>query len=167
MRPSSLVTVIALSLALVMPVTVAQAQTGNLGKPPEQSADIIRGQASGGTQAPAQAAGAGVAKQAPAAAPTLRLQIGRNPDCLAKGNCTLDDIVATGASFANLLTTLAGALFLVAFIYGGFQYLTSFGDKGKVSAGKKAMTTASIGMVIIMGAWVIVNYVVSSITTAG
>jgi ABC-type nickel/cobalt efflux system permease component RcnA len=40
----------------------------------------------------------------------------------------------------------------------------SFGDKGRVAAGKKAMSTASIGMVIIMGAWVIVNYVVTSLT---
>ncbi len=83
--------------------------------------------------------------------------------CLAQGDCTLDDLVNTAADFANLLTRLAGALFFLAFIYGGFLYLTSFGDQSKVSEGKKAITTACIGIVIVMCAWVIVQFVKSTL----
>lgn len=116
--------------------------------------------------APAKTATPPIPKQAPrTGGGAFQLQIAsKNPDCLKIGNCTLDDIVATGASFANLLTTLSGALFLVAFIYGGFMYLISFGDSTKVTTGKTAMKTASIGMIIVLGAYTIVNYVVSSIT---
>ena len=87
----------------------------------------------------------------------------RNAGCLAQGSCTLDDLVDTAADFANLLTRLAGALFFLAFIYGGFLYLTSFGDQSKVSEGKKAITTACIGIVIVMCAWVIVQFVKSTL----
>ena len=56
----------------------------------------------------------------------LRLQL---PTCTQSGNCLLDDIVATGAAFANLLTALSAALFFGTFVYGGARYLLSFGRK--------------------------------------
>lgn len=85
------------------------------------------------------------------------------PGCISSGNCSLDDIVWTGAQFANLLTTLSAALFFAAFIYGGARYLLSFGDAKAVSAGKTAMTGAATGMAIVLFAWTIVNYIANAI----
>ena len=82
------------------------------------------------------------------------------PSCTASGNCGLDDIVKTGVSFANLLMTLAGAMFFGTFIYGGAMYLLSFGRSEWVSKGTKAMTGAMIGMGIVLAAWTIVRYIV-------
>lgn len=113
---------------------------------------------SGGTQT-------GSPNQAPKPAGSLRLQIGKNPACLAQGNCSLDDIVYTGTSAAQVLTVLSGALFLVAFIYGGFMYLISAGDESKVTTGKTAMKTATIGMIIVMGAYVLIESVVTAIVS--
>ncbi len=79
------------------------------------------------------------------------------------GACTLDDIVRTGAAFANLLTALSAALFFGTFVYGGARYLLSFGRKEWVDAGKKAMTGAAFGMAIVIGAWTLVNYIANSI----
>lgn len=85
------------------------------------------------------------------------------PSCTQSGNCTLDDIVTTGASFANLLTQLSAALFFATFVYGGALYLLSFGDKSRVDKGKKAITGAAIGMAIVLGAWTLVNYIANSL----
>lgn len=85
------------------------------------------------------------------------------PTCVKSGNCTLDDIVTTGANFANLLTQISAALFFATFVYGGGMYLLSFGDKGRVDKGKKAITGAAIGMAIVLGAWTLVNYIAGSL----
>lgn len=89
------------------------------------------------------------------------------PPCIQSGDCGLEDIVLTGASFANLLTELSAALFFATFIYGGAMYLLSFGRSEWVSKGTKAMTGAMIGMGIVLAAWTIVRYIVISITPAG
>ncbi len=80
-----------------------------------------------------------------------------------KGTCTVDQIVQTGAAFANLLTEISGALFFVVFIYGGAMYLFSLGDKSRVEKGKKAIVGGAIGMTIVLMAWTIVTYVAKSL----
>ncbi len=84
--------------------------------------------------------------------------------CWSSGNCSLDDIIRTGVAFANLLIGLSSAAFFATFIYGGALYLLSFGSDGMVTKAKKAMSGAAIGMLIVMSAWTIVNYLASSIT---
>ena len=88
---------------------------------------------------------------------------GINSCCMSVGDCTLDDIVKTGAAFANLLTQLSAAFFFATFVYGGAMYLLSFGDKGRVDKGKKAITGAAIGMLIVLMAWTVVNYLANSL----
>lgn len=86
------------------------------------------------------------------------------PACVKTGDCTLDDIVKTGAAFANLITQLSAGFFFAAFIYGGAMYLLSFGNKSRVEKGKKAITGSAIGMFIVLAAWTIVSYIVGSLT---
>ncbi len=88
----------------------------------------------------------------------------RTKVCWQTGNCQLDDILLTGVAFANLLIGLSAAAFFATFIYGGVLYLISFGSKDTVGKGKKALTGAAIGMVIVMSAWTIVNYLALSLT---
>ncbi len=87
--------------------------------------------------------------------------------CAQSGDCTLNDIVNTGANAANFFTVLSAGLFFFSFIYGGARYLLSFGRKEWVTAGTKAMTTSALGMAIVMFAWVIVNYVANAIQGKG
>jgi len=83
------------------------------------------------------------------------------------GNCTVEDIVKQGVYFAQFIMGLSGSLFLIVFIYGGACYLLSFGRSSWVEKGKKAMIQATIGIVLVLGAWTIVNYVATSIGYAG
>jgi len=87
--------------------------------------------------------------------------------CTKDGNCELKDIVQQGIYFADFLIGLSGALFLIAFIWGGAMYLLSFGREGWVSKGRDAMVKSSIGIVFIMLAWTIVTYVAASLGYSG
>ena len=83
------------------------------------------------------------------------------------GDCTVEDIVKQGVYFAQFIMGLSGSLFLIVFIYGGACYLLSFGRSSWVEKGKKAMIQSVIGIVLVLGAWTIVNYVATSIGYTG
>ena len=62
--------------------------------------------------------------------------------------------------FKNLLGAaiyLGGLVVGIAIIYGGFLVLTSAGNEGRVSQGRKAITSAVVGFAIVLSAWLIVN----------
>ncbi len=55
------------------------------------------------------------------------------------------------------ISLAVGYLTLAMIIYGGYLYIMSQGDPGKIASSKKTLTRAVIGTVIAMGATVIVN----------
>lgn len=55
------------------------------------------------------------------------------------------------------LSLAAGYLAVGLVIYSGYLYMMSQGDPGKAAKGKKSLTNAIIGLIIAMGATVIVN----------
>ena len=68
---------------------------------------------------------------------------------------------------ANILKTVVGtvgAFALLIFVYGGFLWLTSAGDAGKVQQGKDAMKWALIGLVIVFSSYTLVSFVLSALT---
>lgn len=77
-----------------------------------------------------------------------------------KGFC-LPELIAN--IIAQLLT-LSGALFLGMFLWGGISYMTAGGDKSKVEKAQKMLKNAIIGMAIIVGARLAMDWV---LTTAG
>ncbi|MBI5254385.1 hypothetical protein HY932_01230 [Candidatus Falkowbacteria bacterium] len=60
---------------------------------------------------------------------------------------------------------VTGAAALVIFIYGGFLWLTSAGSDTKVQKGTNAMKWAAIGLVVIFSAYVLVSFILNSLTT--
>ena len=50
-------------------------------------------------------------------------------------------------------------------IYGGFRYITSGGDSGKVTGAKNTIIYAVIGLVIVVLAQVIVKFILDKATT--
>lgn len=55
------------------------------------------------------------------------------------------------------ISLAVGYLTLAMVVYGGYLYIMSQGDPGKLAGAKKTLTSAAIGTVIAMGATVIVN----------
>ena len=58
---------------------------------------------------------------------------------------------------------LVGAFALLVFVYGGFLWLTSGGNKEKVKTGSKAMLYAFIGIFLIFSSYAILNVVLGEI----
>lgn len=59
---------------------------------------------------------------------------------------------------------LIGTLAVLAFIYGGFQWLTAAGNEEKVTMGVHVMTYATIGIVVIFSSYAVLNTVITGLT---
>ena len=59
----------------------------------------------------------------------------------------------------NWIVWIAGAFAIIYLIYGGIIYLTSAGNEEKTKAGKSALISAIIGLIIIVLAYVIISWV--------
>jgi hypothetical protein len=56
---------------------------------------------------------------------------------------------------------LVGIVSVIMIVYGGFRYVTSGGDSGKITTAKNSIIYAIIGLVIVAAAQFIVNFVVA------
>lgn len=65
------------------------------------------------------------------------------------------------------LMGLIGTAALLMFIYGGFVWLTSQGDPGKVKQAKETIIWAVIGIVAVLGAYSILRFVTGALTVSG
>ena len=77
-------------------------------------------------------------------------------DIEAGGNLTIAGLISSLINGAILLSALAVLLYL---ILGGFQWLTSGGDKGKTEAARNKITAALIGLLIVIASWAIFNLI--------
>ena len=57
------------------------------------------------------------------------------------------------------ILTLVGILSLGAFVWGAFRYMTSLGDETKAAAAKKVMLYAILGLGLVMGSFIIIQFV--------
>jgi len=74
----------------------------------------------------------------------------------AGGDLTVADLIASLINGAILIAALAVLLYL---IMGGFQWLTSGGDKGKTEGARNKITSALIGLLIVVASWAIFNLI--------
>ena len=63
-----------------------------------------------------------------------------------------------------LLLQVLGLIAVAFIIYGGFRYLTAGGNEDAAEAGKKIITNAIIGFVIILMSWVILVVIQRALT---
>ena len=69
----------------------------------------------------------------------------------------------------NLISGILGILGIILVLYivqAGIMYMTAGGDPAKVDKAKKMITQAVVGMIIIVAAFSISNFVISTISTA-
>lgn len=70
---------------------------------------------------------------------------------------------------ANIIRTAMGLLGIIAVLivlYGGFKWMTAAGSDEKVGEAKKIITAGIIGLIIIITAYAIASFVVTSLITA-
>ena len=64
----------------------------------------------------------------------------------------------------NVFTSVMGFLAVVMIIYGGFMLLTAQGDPARIKRGKDVVLYSVIGLILVMLAYAIVNFVMTNVT---
>lgn len=79
-----------------------------------------------------------------------------------KADDKANDLVA---QIVNIFSVLVGIVAVIMIIYGGFRYVTSGGDSGRITGAKNTLLYAIIGLVIVALAQVIVKFVLAKVTS--
>lgn len=81
-----------------------------------------------------------------------------------KEPCSLCHLFVLGETIATeLTTTIAPMLAVLAFAIAGFKILTSGGSPGARQEGIKIIRNTIIGLLIVFGAWIIIDVLLSSL----
>jgi len=85
--------------------------------------------------------------------------------CTGSNPCTdLDYVLIMIVNISRIILALSGSAALLMFTYGGFQWIIAGGSQEKIQKGKSALVAAVVGLVIILGAWIIVNTTICAIS---
>lgn len=79
---------------------------------------------------------------------------------------TTTSLEQTIGQIINVILGFLGIIFLVLVIYAGFLWMTAGGNSDKVDKAKQIMTQAVIGLVILLAAYAITQFVVTNLGTA-
>jgi len=71
----------------------------------------------------------------------------------------ITDIGKLISSGISLVIIISGLLVFIFLVWGGIEWLTSGGDKGKVEAARNRIVSALVGLAIIAAAWALVRII--------
>ena len=80
---------------------------------------------------------------------------------------TEDDIIVAIAEIINFVLLFAGIFAVVAFVVAGFMFILGFGSDSSIQRARKIMIWAAVGLVVIIFAFVLVDFVVDLATASG
>jgi len=66
----------------------------------------------------------------------------------------------------NIILGFLGIIAVVLILFGGFMWMTAAGSEEKIGTAKKIMSAGVIGLVIVLAAFGIARFVISSMITA-
>jgi len=80
------------------------------------------------------------------------------------GSCNLNSVFKLIVNIATVIVALTGSAALLMFAYGGAMFILAAGQAERISKAKEILKMAIIGLIIILGSWLIVNAVILSLT---
>jgi len=81
--------------------------------------------------------------------------------CSANGSNTVYGSNGIINKVANLFAFVTGLVAIFIIMVGGFMYITANGDAGKAKNGRAAVIYACVGLVVVVMARTIINFVIS------
>ena len=72
------------------------------------------------------------------------------------------DLESTVIQIVQWVLGLLGLIAVIMIIYGGFIWLTAGGNEDKIGSAKRIISAAVVGLIIVLLAWAIVTFVVST-----
>lgn len=98
--------------------------------------------------------------------PEKTVRVGESVSALSECNVEKTDgdksLMSNVAMLINIFASVMGFLAVGMIIYGGFMLLTAQGDPAKIKRGKDVVTYSIIGVILVMLAYAIVNFVMKS-----
>ena len=76
------------------------------------------------------------------------------------------DVKVVIQNIIRIILGFLGIITILIILYGGFMWMTSFGDEGKIDQSKKLISAGVIGLVIVLGSYAISVFVINSLATA-
>ncbi len=73
------------------------------------------------------------------------------------------DIKALIIAWTNFLLPIAAVIAVLAIVWAGILYITSFGDDGRVETAKKIIIWVFVGIIVIAAAYAIVNFFMQAV----
>ncbi|MBN1263421.1 MAG: hypothetical protein JW991_03610 [Candidatus Pacebacteria bacterium] len=92
----------------------------------------------------------------PVLADDLTFNISPSDQFASLGNISLPRMIRSLIVLALVIAAMIAFGFL---IYGGIQWITSGGDKGKTEAARNTITAALVGLLIVFGSWAIIQLI--------
>lgn len=83
-----------------------------------------------------------------------------NTACVTDGDvATIKGLECLFSNTLSVLTTVAGLVFFFMLIAGGFKMIFSGGDPKTAASARSTITSAAIGLVVSIAAWLILNFI--------
>ena len=76
------------------------------------------------------------------------------------------DIKGVIASIVRVLLGFLGIIAVLIVLYGGFQWMTAAGNEDRVSSARATLTAGLIGLVIILSAYALASFIITTILDA-
>ncbi len=86
-------------------------------------------------------------------------------ECNIDSNATADTLMNTVKNVINVILGLLGVVAVVVVILGGFTFITSQGDAGKVMKGRNTILWGVVGLIVALLAFTIVNFVLKGVSS--
>lgn len=78
--------------------------------------------------------------------------------------CTINDMLLVLVNVTKLMLALMGTAAFLMFVYGGVVFLTSAGNQERVTMGRRILTNAVLGILVILVSWTVINFVVAALS---
>lgn len=78
-------------------------------------------------------------------------------------DCSLSSIETVLGNIAAIILGISGSIALLMFVIGGFLYIFSGGNESRVQQATKILTSSAIGLALILGAGVIIKFVLQAL----
>ena len=86
-------------------------------------------------------------------------------ECLVNGNCGAEHIFILANNIIRWMVGVSGALALFMYVIGGIWMIFSAGNQSRVERGKDILVGTTVSLIAILGGWLIINFVLTSIGT--
>jgi cytochrome bd-type quinol oxidase subunit 2 len=73
------------------------------------------------------------------------------------------DVPTLITTLFQLVITAAGTIFVLMFLFGGIQYLTSAGNEEGSTKARKLLVDAVVGLIIVLAAYAIGTYILAQV----